>query len=56
MPPDPLSMGGEAGIEFHTGWVEARVLYSIEGLTIDELGRSDKFSTLRLRLGLRRGR
>lgn len=54
--PDPLSMGGEAGIEFHTGWINAGILYSVEGLKIEELGRSDKFSTLKVRLGLQRGR
>lgn len=54
--PDPLSMGGEAGIEFHSGWINAGILYSVEGLKFEELGRSDKFSTLRLRLGLQRGR
>lgn len=56
MKPDPLSMGGEAGIEFHTGWINAGILYTVEGLDIEELGRSDKFSTLRVRLGLKRGR
>jgi hypothetical protein len=54
--PDPLSMGGEAGIEFHTGWLNAGILYSVEALKIETLGRQDKFSTLRLRLGLQRGR
>ena len=55
--PDPFSLGGEAGIEWHAGWISAGVLYSVEGLKIEELaGRQDKFSTLRLRLGLQRGR
>lgn len=54
--PDPLNLGGEAGIEFHTGWINASLLYAVEGLNVDEAGRSDKFSSLRLRLGLQRGR
>lgn len=55
--PDPLNLGGEAGIEWHASWISAGILYSVEGLKIEEFaGRQDKFSTLRLRLGLQRGR
>ena len=54
--PDPLSMGGEAGIEFHTGWLNAGIMYSVESLKTESLGRFDKMSSLRLRLGLQRGR
>jgi hypothetical protein len=54
--PKPFSMGGEAGIDFHTGWFNAGILYVVEGLEIEGLKRADKFSTLRLRLGLQRGR
>jgi hypothetical protein len=54
--PDPLSMGGEAGIEFNTGWINAGIMYSVEALRIDALSRDDKLSTLKLRLGFQRGR
>jgi hypothetical protein len=54
--PDPLNLGGEAGIEFRTTWINATLLYAVEGLSVDEAGRADKFSSLRLRLGLQRGR
>ena len=54
--PDPLSLGGEAGIDIHTGWFSAGILYSVEHFKFKESGRRDQFSTLRLRLGLQRGR
>lgn len=51
-----LSLGGEAGIELHTGWLNAGILYNVEGFELTETGRKDQFSSVRLRLGLRRGR
>src|SRR5207253_2607347 len=54
--PDPFSLGGEAGIELHSGWVNAGILYSVEGFNFPESERKDQFSSIRLRLGLKRGR
>ena len=54
--PDPFSLGGEAGIELHTGWVNAGILYTVEGFDFPESERKDQFSSIRLRLGLKRGR
>ena len=57
--PEPLSYSGEAGIEFNSAWFRADLLYTIERLSFPKAGtqqRLDQFSTIRLRMGLRRGR
>ena len=53
---DPFSLGGEAGIELHTGLLNAGILYAVEGFKFPDAGRTDQFSSIRLRLGLKRGR
>lgn len=57
--PDNLSLAGEAGLELHTGVLNAGLIYYVEKFTFPKVGTSvrvDQFSTLRLRLGLQLGR
>lgn len=57
--PEPLSYSGEAGIELNTAWFRTDLLYSVERMSFPKVGsqqRLDQLSTIRLRMGLRRGR
>jgi hypothetical protein len=57
--PKPFSLGGEAGLEVHTGVFSAGVIYYVEKFTFPVLNgetRKDQFSTIRIRLGLQGGR
>jgi hypothetical protein len=59
VPPNPLSLSGEAGLEFRTGVLSAGITYYVEKFGFPKkLGetRRDQFSTLRLRIGLQAGR
>jgi hypothetical protein len=57
--PKPFSLGGEAGLELHTGFFSAGVIYYVEKFTFPVLNgetRKDQFSTIRIRIGLQGGR
>lgn len=57
--PKPFSLGGEAGLEVHTGYFSAGVVYYVEKFEFPVLNgetRKDQFSTIRIRLGLQAGR
>ena len=54
IPIEPTSMAGDAGLEVKTGLFTAALLYHAERISF-ATGRVDRFSTLRLRLGLQVG-
>ena len=61
VPPEKSSLAGEAGLDLRIGYLSAGFRYYIENFTFPaKTGttdqRSDQFSTLRLRIGMRFGR
>lgn len=56
--PEPTSMSGEAGLEFQTGFFNAAMTYYVEKFTfpVEANQRVDRFSMLRVRVGLQVGR
>jgi hypothetical protein len=57
--PNPFSLSGETGLELHSGPFSAAIQYYVEKFTFPILygeKRTDQFSSLRIRLGLQRGR
>jgi hypothetical protein len=57
--PNPLSFGGDAGLELRAGILSAALMYNVERISFapqNGITRQDQFSTLRLRLGLQAGR
>lgn len=53
--PKPGTLGGEAGIDVHTGLFRVGFLYNVENFTFERIGNStrrDQFSTVGIRFGL----
>jgi len=50
--PEPLSLGGEAGLELRKGWFRGGLMYQVESFKFPKVGtseRRDQFSTIRLK-------
>lgn len=50
--PEPLSLGGEAGLELRRGWFRGGLTYQVESFKFKKVGtsvRRDQFSTIRLK-------
>lgn len=53
--PKPGTLGGEAGIDVHTGLFRVGLTYNVENFTFEKVGNSvrrDQFSTVGIRFGL----